>query len=117
IGKRAGMGKEAAPVDAGSFRKRKKMGLQWGATMGWRGSAPCKGGDTREIAVNVGERSPTNVLVYSSPDRTICFFSSRRRHTRFKCDWSSDLCSSDLLHSFPIRDSSVTGVQTCALPI
>src|SRR2546430_11967231 len=27
------------------------------------------------------------------------FFSSRRRHTRFDCDWSSDVCSSDL-HSF-----------------
>src|SRR5256886_4292837 len=25
------------------------------------------------------------------------FFSSRRRHTRFGCDWSSDVCSSDLL--------------------
>src|SRR5260370_32088295 len=24
------------------------------------------------------------------------FFSSRRRHTRFKCDWNSDVCSSDL---------------------
>src|SRR5205085_8375995 len=27
----------------------------------------------------------------------IFFFSSRRRHTRFDCDWSSDVCSSDLL--------------------
>src|SRR6266480_7410677 len=26
------------------------------------------------------------------------FFSSRRRHTRLTCDWSSDVCSSDLLH-------------------
>src|SRR2546427_5408129 len=26
------------------------------------------------------------------------FFSSRRRHTRFDCDWSSDVCSSDLDH-------------------
>src|SRR5256886_2159559 len=26
----------------------------------------------------------------------IVFFSSRRRHTRFDCDWSSDVCSSDL---------------------
>src|SRR5256886_8241444 len=27
---------------------------------------------------------------------TVCFFfSSRRRHTRFDCDWSSDVCSSD----------------------
>src|SRR5260370_7651777 len=24
------------------------------------------------------------------------FFSRRRRDTRFKCDWSSDVCSSDL---------------------
>src|SRR2546430_15385714 len=28
------------------------------------------------------------------------FFSSRRRHTRFDCDWSSDVCSSDLRRSF-----------------
>src|SRR2546430_7437860 len=27
------------------------------------------------------------------------FFSSRRRHTRFDCDWSSDVCSSDLIAS------------------
>src|SRR5260370_4226134 len=27
---------------------------------------------------------------------SVFFFSSRRRHTRFKCDWSSDVCSSDL---------------------
>src|SRR6267143_1174792 len=26
----------------------------------------------------------------------IFFFSSRRRHTRWNCDWSSDVCSSDL---------------------
>src|SRR5690606_39866938 len=28
------------------------------------------------------------------------FFSSRRRHTRFSRDWSSDVCSSDLTVSF-----------------
>src|SRR5256886_6129025 len=28
---------------------------------------------------------------------TLFFFSSRRRHTRFDCDWSSDVCSSDLV--------------------
>src|SRR5689334_23502136 len=27
------------------------------------------------------------------------FFSSRRRHTRWNCDWSSDVCSSDLRDS------------------
>src|SRR5437868_14828412 len=29
------------------------------------------------------------------------FFSSRRRHTRSKRDWSSDVCSSDLVSSPP----------------
>src|SRR5690606_13446524 len=28
------------------------------------------------------------------------FFSSRRRHTRFSRDWSSDVCSSDLVYSY-----------------
>src|SRR5256886_13043029 len=34
------------------------------------------------------------------------FFASRRRHTRFDCDWSSDVCSSDLeaaLRRLPLR--------------
>src|SRR5688572_32507567 len=30
------------------------------------------------------------------------FFSSRRRHTRFDCDWSSDVCSSDLFYNVEI---------------
>src|SRR5579859_8243270 len=29
-------------------------------------------------------------------EMSVFFFSSRRRHTRFDCDWSSDVCSSDL---------------------
>src|SRR6476661_4460031 len=32
-------------------------------------------------------------------------FSSRRRHTRFKCDWSSDVCSSDLLRLERLKSS------------
>src|SRR5207249_9078111 len=31
------------------------------------------------------------------------FFSSRRRHTRSKRDWSSDVCSSDLIRMRPKR--------------
>src|SRR5690606_39968811 len=30
--------------------------------------------------------------------RRSVFFSSRRRHTRFSRDWSSDVCSSDLIN-------------------
>src|SRR5438309_8864595 len=37
----------------------------------------------------------------------VFFFSSRRRHTRWNCDWSSDVCSSDLMRFFrPIMDFS-----------
>src|SRR5205085_7338771 len=34
----------------------------------------------------------------------VFFFSSRRRHTRFDCDWSSDVCSSDLFQEFFVRE-------------
>src|SRR5690606_40288475 len=37
------------------------------------------------------------------------FFSSRRRHTRFSRDWSSDVCSSDLLRS--ISSSQIDGTR------
>src|SRR2546427_8129266 len=33
------------------------------------------------------------------------FFSSRRRHTRFDCDWSSDVCSSDHGAAVPARQT------------
>src|SRR2546430_6835485 len=36
------------------------------------------------------------MLTESGGMRLFFFFSSRRRHTRFDCDWSSDVCSSDL---------------------
>src|SRR5690606_40454889 len=52
----------------------------------------------------------------------ICFlFSSRRRHTRFSRDWSSDVCSSDLTtnvtqYHFEITapDNSVQTISTSA---
>src|SRR5256886_16091048 len=37
------------------------------------------------------------------------FFSSRRRHTRFDCDWSSDVCSSDLRAAFSGSPGTSTG--------
>src|SRR6266498_4690300 len=39
-------------------------------------------------------------VIYSRLSGTIVFFfSSRRRHTRCGRDWSSDVCSSDLVHA------------------
>src|SRR5256886_13113266 len=40
-------------------------------------------------------------LVVGAVTETVVFFSSRRRHTRFDCDWSSDVCSSDLRRCGP----------------
>src|SRR5205085_6662903 len=39
------------------------------------------------------------------------FFSSRRRHTRFDCDWSSDVCSSDLILPAPFRSGSMVRLR------
>src|SRR6202049_5267133 len=34
--------------------------------------------------------------MYRKSQTFLFFFSSRRRHTIYQCDWSSDVCSSDL---------------------
>src|SRR5688572_26576985 len=36
------------------------------------------------------------MVFMASATGELIFFSSRRRHTSFDCDWSSDVCSSDL---------------------
>src|SRR2546430_3940429 len=41
------------------------------------------------------ELLPRVSVGYIGLERDEYFFSSRRRHTRFDCDWSSDVCSSD----------------------
>src|SRR5256886_8854729 len=49
-----------------------------------------------------------SVVGVSRTDR-LFFFPSRRRHTIFDCDWSSDVCSSDLLglhaKAHPVEDT------------
>src|SRR5690606_39327856 len=44
----------------------------------------------------------------------VFFFSSRRRHTRFSRDWSSDVCSSDL--DFTFADECANAVTLRATP-
>src|SRR2546430_7414091 len=43
---------------------------------------------------------------------TYLFFSSRRRHTRFDCDWSSDVCSSDLTSRPPQKADCPAGTRS-----
>src|SRR5438445_3139550 len=46
------------------------------------------------------------------------FFSSRRRHTRYWRDWSSDVCSSDLAAlqciSAPPHPATTAGILSCS---
>src|SRR2546427_6196150 len=46
--------------------------------------------------VDVAALTERHAILTITPDGVRrFFFSSRRRHTRFDCDWSSDVCSSD----------------------
>src|SRR5207302_2480363 len=44
-------------------------------------------------------------------------FSSRRRHTRFSRDWSSDVCSSDLSIAFLARQGQSVSWSLVQFPI
>src|SRR3712207_7715863 len=45
------------------------------------------------------------------------FFSSRRRHTRYWRDWSSDVCSSDLLLLLPTMSFSSGSTAKDSVPL
>src|SRR5207249_6952571 len=64
---------------------------------------------TRDSRPRVGSDMQANS---SRRGRAARFFSSRRRHTRSKRDWSSDVCSSDLAGDLqPARDAEVVAVE------
>src|SRR5258707_9545302 len=60
-----------------------------------------------QVITRFNYRSPniTYIIIFSASG--VFFFSSRRRHTRYWRDWSSDVCSSDLFH----QETASTGHQ------
>src|SRR2546430_2282399 len=58
------------------------------------GEEDLKRRDVALVAMIVKEAGPLRPDFFSDVF-SFFFFSSRRRHTRFDCDWSSDVCSSD----------------------
>src|SRR6266536_4093936 len=46
-----------------------------------------------------------------------CFFSSRRRHTRSTRDWSSDVCSSDLIYGGGQETGRRAGTENIAFMV
>src|SRR2546430_10702279 len=69
---------------------------------------PLRHGD-RDGLVGFVDRARVVLHQFAVEDRDLSlFFSSRRRHTRFDCDWSSDVCSSDLYVGI-LRSAELTG--------
>src|SRR5690348_17949156 len=56
-------------------------------------------------------RSLPIVLIVSLLSLIFFFFSSRRRHTRWTGDWSSDVCSSDLILDLSKIESGTVTVE------
>src|SRR5690242_15697952 len=48
-----------------------------------------------DLGILPGVRLATEKGCHVYEQTWLFFFSSRRRHTRLTCDWSSDVCSSD----------------------
>src|SRR5699024_11849117 len=67
---------------------------------------PARGSTAREVRYPM---THSHQIVLALVTHSFCF-SSRRRHTRSKRDWSSDVCSSDL--SLP----AVRGRRRCSWP-
>src|SRR5688572_22492515 len=74
----------------------------WGEAGGVRGIGDWKRVNLQDAAEEMesSDQQRVDVIGARVEERLgalVCFFfSSRRRHTRFDCDWSSDVCSSDL---------------------
>src|SRR5260221_10122891 len=52
--------------------------------------------EVEHVAAGQGAHEQERATVDNVWSLVLFFFSSRRRHTRSLCDWSSDVCSSDL---------------------
>src|SRR5215211_2205597 len=64
---------------------------------------------SKKNAEQVQEQDRVALLDGDRAEGGFCF-SSRRRHTRSLCDWSSDVCSSDLIKTFGVAP----GEERCA---
>src|SRR6266481_8350965 len=56
----------------------------------------CASGEFKSVSMNQPSCG-SSIDTGQAGERGYFFFSSRRRHTRWNCDWSSDVCSSDLV--------------------
>src|SRR6266571_162232 len=79
-------------TDARTTLDRKASFLNQNSSIRVQVEGHCDERGTNEYNMALGERRANAAKQYLT---TAFFFSSRRRHTRLTCDWSSDVCSSD----------------------
>src|SRR5437763_384489 len=72
----------------------------------------CAVTDSKSV-VERGGTAPSSALAFAGAWvlRIFFFFSSRRRHTRYIGDWSSDVCSSDLFRALTRRAAQAVRPQ------
>src|SRR5256886_1058166 len=99
-----------APVNLGDYLAGSKHVLATGGTARFTGGLSVQAFQRMIHVVDYEERALAEVasLIDALGGAEDFFFSSRRRHTRFDGDWSSDVCSSDLSAS-----AWVTPQPTC----
>src|SRR5699024_11962265 len=62
------------------------------------------------FVVSAHVRANHTIFFSQNVEYIFFFFSSRRRHTRSKRDWSSDVCSSDLVyHWLSRKNNTISG--------
>src|SRR5437868_7806296 len=75
-------------------------------------------GQNPPSTMRIRSRSASSTRVSTTSSVSMFFFSSRRRHTRSKRDWSSDVCSSDLNHRIKkyraaVGELALPGLRLC----
>src|SRR5688572_1757646 len=87
----------AVDVNASGTRREENLLSAEEVKIMWKLRRVLSGLETQqslELLTNKIRETQSNVEFLMQVQKTF-FFSSRRRHTRFDCDWSSDVCSSD----------------------
>src|SRR6266511_3803051 len=98
-------------ADAGSFDKKSMLATSHIATDSTGVStAPEEQSASSRSAIFAARPPLTRPVRYES-SQSFFFYPSRRRHTRFSRDWSSDVCSSDLGFLLNGRQVKMRGVD------
>src|SRR5699024_11663026 len=105
----------------GNSSRTVSVGSEWTRTLGVDEVGLSMSGvgvkDGQSHLFELGADPFHTVNEHSNPLSLLFFFSGRRRHTRSKRDWSSDVCSSDLVYSTETRIVSMHAAHTDTIAV